>query len=292
MNWPTNKLGEANTKVLILAKSLYLHGCDFAKSQDEINRLLAVHAFDNAVEIMLKAIATKKNIQVPSGKKDWGFYDLTDKVAAESQYKIQIEGLHEQRNRAQHHADVPDFSAVSKYQGYVGDYIKESLENDFGISFDDLSRAVLIKNEELRKKVKEAENAFTENNYQECLLACQNALSMAVFDISDIFTLAGELSGHFAGKEFAETIKETYPQKFKGGETHLLAKSLKSGFIGLGQAVTAMQFFDSLRIDFLKHQRAVKNIDNLSREELKEEARSSINFVLNLLMKWQGEGVL
>ena len=52
-----------------------------------------------------------------------------------------------------------------------------------------------------------------------------------------------------------------------------------------------MQFLDEYRMDFLKHRRIVKTIEDVSVEELKESAEFSLNFVTSLILKWQGEGL-
>ncbi|MBF8303207.1 MAG: hypothetical protein HW396_1488 [Candidatus Dadabacteria bacterium] len=52
---------------LVLAKKLYLHGCGHASAKDEVSRMLAIHNFDNAVEIVLKCVATKQELK-PAGK--------------------------------------------------------------------------------------------------------------------------------------------------------------------------------------------------------------------------------
>ena len=60
---------------LVLAKKLYLHGCAHSNLKDQVSRMLAVHHFDNAVEMVLKCIATNLAV-ITSSKRDPGFRDL------------------------------------------------------------------------------------------------------------------------------------------------------------------------------------------------------------------------
>lgn len=57
---------------LVLAKKIYIHGCAHASEKDPVSLMLAVHHFDNAVEMVLKCIATKFGVATLS-KRDPGF---------------------------------------------------------------------------------------------------------------------------------------------------------------------------------------------------------------------------
>lgn len=58
----------------------------------------------------------------------------------------------------------------------------------------------------------------------------------------------------------------------------------------MGQAVTGMQFLDQYRTEFLKHRQVIETLEDLSDKELKDSAESSLDFVTNLILKWEKEG--
>src|SRR3989338_2357688 len=105
MSYPTKKLEKTDLKILALVKAMYKRGCTFAKNKDEISRMLVIHTFDNAVEMILKLLLKIEGTKPIKNKKDFGFHDLIDAVYKDGALKIQIEGLHEQRNRIHHHTD-------------------------------------------------------------------------------------------------------------------------------------------------------------------------------------------
>ena len=73
MIWPTKKLGDNDVKILVLTKAIFMRGCDFAQNKDEVGRMLAIHTFDNTVEMTLKLIAKIRGAISPQ-KDNWEFF--------------------------------------------------------------------------------------------------------------------------------------------------------------------------------------------------------------------------
>jgi len=96
---------------LVLAKKLYLHGCSHASAKDEVSRMLAIHHFDNAIEIVLKCVATKCG-GVSSSRQEYRFKDLWNEIVQQGMdlpLKDQIFSLHDLRNLIQHQGDIPSW---------------------------------------------------------------------------------------------------------------------------------------------------------------------------------------
>jgi len=280
---------------LVLAKGVYLHGCTHARNKDEVSRLLAIHHFDFTVEMVLKCLATKYSV-LDSARQELRFKDLWNEIVNNGPklpLKKQIFDLHDVRNLAQHAGVVPPYEEVIKFKGFVEDFLNIVVESEFGIKFDELSLAKLVENEQLKNKIREAEQALSKENYEECISKCADALIDATFDIGDIFGKAGILTGYFgADKELINVVSNNYAEKYKDKEFYELAKELSKAIHQLGMASTGMQFLDEYRIDFIKFMRILNQVSNASKEELKDWAYFSINFVTNLILKWQEEGLL
>ena len=133
---------ESNLEIrqLVLAKSLYLHGCGHASCKDSVSRMLAIHHFENAVEIVLKCVAAKQGI-TPE-KKYFYFEELLDKVS-DLPLKEQVRGLHYVRNIVQHQGDIPSVESVIKYQGYRAWFSSYFIEVGKGIIIGPLISACL-----------------------------------------------------------------------------------------------------------------------------------------------------
>ena len=138
---------------LILAKTLFLHGCEHASNKTKIDRMLAIHHFDQAVEMTLKCVATRHNI-INSSRQEFRFKDLWNEGVTKGgnlPLKEQMFTLHDIRNLIQHAGIIPPYEEVIKFKGYVKDFLKNVIETEFNIKFDELSLASLIENEDERK---------------------------------------------------------------------------------------------------------------------------------------------
>jgi len=289
----SNREVSSEIRRLVLAKGVYLHGCKHAMNKDDISRLLAIHHFDFAVEIILKCTATRYDV-LDSARQEFKFKDLWNEITnkgAKLPLKKQIFDLHDVRNLAQHSGVVIPYEEVMKFKGYVEDFLRTVVKSEFGIKFGELSLAELVENEQLKNKIKEAEHALLRGNYEECISKCVDALIDATFDIGDIFEKAGILTGYFgASEELKNVISNNYAEKYKDKEFYELAKELSKAIHQLGMASTGMQFLDEYRADFIKFMEILNRVSEASDEELKDWAYFSLNFVTNLILKWQDEG--
>ena len=282
-------MSEVEIRRLILAKYLFLHGCSHSLCDDNVSRMLAIHHFDNAVEMVLKCIATKRQHRL-------GKYPRFDQLANKMKdipLIDQVRGLHDVRNIVQHQGDIPDQETVIKYKGYTEEFFRLIIRREFKRLFDQLSLASLIQNKNLKDFIRKAEKEFEKGNFKKCIASCDKALIKATFELSDIFGKAGMLTGYFgAGDELKEVISKDYAEKFKGKDFYMIAKDLHKALLQLGQASTSMQFLNDYRTSFLEFRNIVINLDNIPKKELKEKAQFSLNFAINLFLRWQTEGVI
>jgi len=283
---------ESNSELrqMVLAKSLYLHGCSHASCKDSVSRMLAIHHFDNAVEIVLKCMAAKQGI-TPE-KKYFYFEELLDKVS-DLPLKEQVKGLHQVRNIVQHQGDIPSVESVIKYQGYTEDFFKEVCIQAFNVSYGELYLSELVESEPLREQLLKAEQAFGRGEFRECIELCDDALIAAVFEEADLFYTAGMLTGYWgASEELRRVLSDDYPEKYREKDYYELVKELRGAIVQWGQATTGMQFLGEYRMGFLKHRRIVETSADASDEQLRGNAEFCLSFVTNLILKWQEEGVL
>jgi hypothetical protein len=275
---------------LLLAKTLYLHGCTHASRKDNVSRMLAIHHFDNTVEMVLKCVATKKGIRPE--RKHFYFGELLGKIDG-LPLEEQMKGLHEVRNIVQHQGDIPSLESVIKYKSYVEDFFKKVCREIFNVAYEELFLSTLIEDENLRKQAMKAEEAFGKEEFKLCIELCDDALMSATFEEADVFHSAGMLTGYWgASEELRMVLSKDYLEKYREKDYYELARELRGAILQWGQATTGMQFLDEYRMDFLKHRQIVKISEDLSDEELKDNAEFSLNFVTGLILKWQEEGML
>jgi hypothetical protein len=279
---------------LVLAKKLYLHGCAHANLKDQVSRMLAVHHFDNAVEMVLKCIATNLAV-ITSSKRDPGFKDLWDDIDKEGRtlpLKEQMFALRILRNIVQHQGDIPPLEAVLKYKAYTEDFFKDVSTSIFGVRYEELFLSALIEDEKLREKLCDAQKAFESADYRQCVILSDEAVVSATFEQADIIGTAGVLTRHWgASEEFIKVISSDYGERYREKDFYEFAKDMSRALVQLGQASTAMQFLGEHRADFLRHRRIIEALEHLTDEELKNAAEFSFDFAINLILKWQEEGM-
>lgn len=273
-------------KRLVLAKSLYLHGCTHATNKDNVSRMVAIHHFDNAIEMVLKCAVAKKD------KKPERYFEGLLGQVRDLTLSEQMRKLHRLRNDVQHAGDIPSVDSVIKYKGYAEDFFREVCDKIFGFSYDELFLSELIGNENLREQVRKAEEAFEKGEFERCVKLCDDAFISATFEEADIFFKAGVLTGYWGASEELKTVlEEDYPEKFRDKEYYNLAKELCGAIKQWGQATTGMQFLDEYRVDFIKYRQIVESTEEFTEEKLKDHAQFCLNFVTSVVLKWQAEGL-
>lgn len=172
-------------KRLLFTKRLYLHGTLHSKNNTEIDRFMAIHHFDNSVELFLKIFATNEGI-LPTVKQDFNFKDLWNQVrtALEKRtpsyclpLKDQMFNLHETRNLAQHQGDAPSHDTVIKYQEYTRDFFITCFKDIFDIEYDNVYASILVKDEKIRDALIEAEQKMESNDFKESMTSSTKAFA-------------------------------------------------------------------------------------------------------------------
>jgi hypothetical protein len=285
-----SKKQDSEIKVLILAKSLYVHGCTHASQKDSVSRMLAIHHFDNAVEMVLRCVATKQGI-IQKGRPHY-FEDFLEKIE-DLPLDEQMRGLHRLRNDVQHQGDIPSTESVIKYKSYTEDFLSAVCGRVFNVPYEELFLGQLVESENLRERLRKAEEAFGRQEFKHCITLCNDALLSAVFDESDIFSAAGTLTGYWgASEELRMVLSKDYPEKYKGKDYYDLARELQGAILQWGQAATSMQFLGDRRMDFLEHMRIVTTLEDISEDELRDSAESSLDFVISIILEWQEKGLI
>jgi len=251
--------------------------------------MLAIHHFDNSIEILLKCIATKRGSQ--SQKPQNEFEHLLS--LPDVPLKEQIRGLHRARNAAQHQGDIPSYDTVIKYKGYVEDFFKEACIQEFNIPFEEVFLCQLVENDKLKEKLLQAESSYNNQDYMQCITLCEEVFTSVVFDEANIFYTGGQLSSYWgASEELKMVLQQGYPEKYKNKEFYGLAKELHGAINQLTSVTIGTQFLGDYRMDFLRHRKVIENIETLSASDLKENAPFSLNFVVNIILRWQADGLL
>lgn len=177
-----DRIDNVTKRRLIYVKKLYLHGHEHMLNETEFDRMVAIHHFDNTVELLLKCaitklgVALKRPLYVP-------FPRLWDTINGEVSLpkKTEMFRLHNFRSNVQHWGVSP-FSTeiVNRFDIYVSDFIREVMKEIFEVNFDELFISSLVKDETLRKILTIAEKTFEKKNYEKCMRYTDAAFTIAL----------------------------------------------------------------------------------------------------------------
>ncbi|MBU4189963.1 MAG: hypothetical protein KJ886_03075 [Candidatus Thermoplasmatota archaeon] len=277
---------------LILIKALYEHGKKHANNGTCLDRMIATHNFDNAIEFLLKSIAVKFEISIKKRNKYLNFYDLWKVITEKTSlpYAEDIFALHDLRNQVQHHSTIPSSESISRFVSCTKEFLVKILKEFFEIEYDKLYLSLLIENEGLQEKVMKIERVFESGDYKKCVNLCLGVLTDVTWgtkSIEGIAFSAGRLTSFFgAEKELKnittkEYIKKTYPN-------NKLAKEVGKALSQLGQSSTCMQFLTLPQKTLF-----LKLFDTIIKQKIsKKDAQDSINFVVDVILNWEEIGLI
>ena len=177
----TAEIDNVTKRRLIYVKKLFLHGHEHIPYQTEFDRMIAIHHFDNAVELLLKCVATKYDINFRSHHVR--FPDLWNEINKKIPLpkKTEMFQLHDLRSNVQHWGLSPFSTAVvNRFDIYVLDFLREVVKEAFELDFEELFMSSLVKDKTLRNIITIAEKAFNVQNYEKCMRFADAALNRAL----------------------------------------------------------------------------------------------------------------
>lgn len=172
------KMDEATRRRLVYVKKLYMHGHDHVANGTEVDRMIAIHHFDNAVELLLKCVATVCNVPL---RVRTTFPDLWNEVNKKFilPKKMEMFRLHSLRSDIQHLGVSPiSLTIVNRFDIYTDDFIRAILKDVFDLEYGDLFMSCLIEDEKVRGLLTKAEKALDMGNYKESVELVSAAFSL------------------------------------------------------------------------------------------------------------------
>ncbi len=179
---------------LVYAKRLFTIGIEHEYLGSEMDRLVAVLHYDSSIEHLLNTILAF--FEVPSKKdKSENFSFIWDTVNTElenNKDKIgrkfilpnrrEIEQLHIVRNQAQHFGIIPDIKFVQRFKETTENFMKDVISSIFKIDYSEITLAILIQNEQVKKAIEEAEKCFSNKEYEKSMNLSSLAFAIAKSD--------------------------------------------------------------------------------------------------------------
>lgn len=165
----SQSLSAQTMKRLLYTKKLLLAAEEHKHFGTELDRVFSILLCDNAIEMLLKTIATEKGINLD--KNGETFRSLWTKIDRKITPKLpltsDIFNLREERNLVQHQGAIPSQPNVDRHLNYARSFIEQVVSQQFNKNFDEIYLSDLIEVQEFRDKLKEIEHLLETGNFNE-----------------------------------------------------------------------------------------------------------------------------
>lgn len=190
----TDEKDQTITRRLILAKHMFLHGAEHITHVGDLNKILAIHHFHNAVEIVLKAVCTHFGIHYDEKTK---FHELIRGIETNEHVKganlaipnkAKLVQLNRARNMAQHDGLPPADTGTNEGRVFAEDTLREICRSYFKLDWDDLSQVDLIGDSGLRDLMQKGRALTLKEEYRKSIKVSYVAFVCASQSISSYLT--------------------------------------------------------------------------------------------------------
>lgn len=168
----STSLGATVVSRLRLAKSIYEHAAQHSIGSGRKDRLIAIHGFHLASDIVLHMIVDQlppltgqAGTQKANKGEDTSFPGLLRRAQSGGGSAMpggplwrELEELNRSRNLAQHGGRTPDEAAVAEFRVIVLAFLRDVYRQHFLVEFDSLSDVDLIQDASARRLLKKAES--------------------------------------------------------------------------------------------------------------------------------------
>lgn len=168
------------TKQLLLSKYLFRKGENALKDSNSFSAGLAISLFQDSVELLLWTIAKEYPVTIKDKDGFDKLWDTVNKIEKDGNvvglsYQARMIELNKARVNFKHYGNLPASSEAEKFRDYVGSFLTSTCADYFNMSFDDISLADLINDNDSREKIKEAVKCLKNKNAQGCIINCAHA---------------------------------------------------------------------------------------------------------------------
>jgi hypothetical protein len=172
---------------LLLAKLLYLHALGHSKASPAVDKMIAVHNFHNAVEVVLRAILLEHEIRVENHlnldfealMNNIDQFELFKAAGQRLPYRTELRKLNSIRNLVQHHAHEPEESTMEEWRVFSHRFLCKAYLEYFGVDFDQMSLRDFIADGRLKQLLVLTDNYLETNRWDDAVCASKLAFHYA-----------------------------------------------------------------------------------------------------------------
>lgn len=191
-----NTTNPQTLKRLLYIKKIFLSAEESNKDNTEIGRVFSLLLADNAIEMLLKTVATDTGVTIDgkelNQRNDFYFKDLWNLIKNNKlqpfnlPFKIEMFNLHEERNLVQHQGSVPSEQNMDRHLGYGRRFLEQAILQVYNKNFDEIYLSDLIQNKEFKNRLKEIEKKIEQKCFNDVPRKASELFSL-MLATSDVF---------------------------------------------------------------------------------------------------------
>ena len=163
---------------LLIARRLLGLAKEHLVSSSELALGIGVNLLQDAVEMFLLAISEEVNAEIETNTKFDKYFDLINARISprEIPFRLSLIALNKQRVSSKHYGIIPARSEVEKMPIIVQEMFEEITKSVLHASFGSVTLIDLLRDNEAKMALKDAELALVASDFEGCLIACRKAI--------------------------------------------------------------------------------------------------------------------
>ncbi len=304
MSQSSDNYSSAAFRRLVIAKQLYAHALTHSNSPGAINKIIAVHNFHNAIEIVVKAILVQYDIEAGVSKTlDFeGMLSDIDKHFSEQgkklPYRQDLKRLNQLRNQVQHHAHEPETATMDEWRTFTLRFLEEACSRYFNLSFATLSSVDLVADVQLKQLLQWASAGLETGDHVRCVVLAQVAYEWASETVLSFLpkgdpasmnpsVLLGQSDSSSLGRSLTNLVEDTARQLYNEVHNALEYTTL----LATGIELRDYQRLASVRPSWRYYPDSVGVLASLDQTSDSETCHWLLEFAVNTIVKWQAMGL-
>jgi hypothetical protein len=173
---------------LLLSRRLFDLARENLSSANDLSLGIGVNLLQDSVEAFLLAVSEQVNAGIQARTPFDQYFDLINgKIKPkELPFRSRLLALNKLRVNSKHFGLAPAKSETEGMLVTVREFFEEVTKSVLGVTFATVSLIDLLRDEEAKSLLKEAETAFLDDDFETCLVSCRKAIFVRIESSYDI----------------------------------------------------------------------------------------------------------
>ncbi len=208
-----SSLSEGIIKRLTLARYLFHLASGHASLHRGVAAYACINLLQDALEIFLVAAAEHVQAAI-NPRTDFGQYlDLINAKLSPNElpFRARLLEINRLRINSKHHAIAPNPTELTSYVKNARDFFDQACTQLFGRDFWTISLVSLLNDVDKKELLTEAERAFEEKRFLDCLIACRKAFFLEFETAYDVRRFGSKVPKYARDREWREkTVRDPF----------------------------------------------------------------------------------